>query len=378
VGRAWNHDLPMLTSVAAFAALVRALQPNAGGRWMAAAGAFLGIAVGTRLTFVPLIIPFVALTWMFRPSEGAGYRGTAIFLGAMSIALLPTIALFAADPHAFLFDNFTANGALNLRFRQVAKPENVILAKLLFPLKLILKFPSNLLLLVGFVVFGCWFPLRNGWRPAIRSPEVAAVLLVVPFALLGALLPTPSFRQYYCLIVPFLFLGIAFGTARFWNNPINETRLRWLLICALIVGFIELIPDLHGSGILTRPSRWEIWTIHQTGLEIRRRSGPGPVLTLAPIYPLEGGAGIYPAFCTGPFAWRITPFADAKEQTRYGLVNADALDAYLAVKPAAILTNVEKDALEKPLINYAHKNQYRKTLLPDGGILWLRPEAGGP
>jgi hypothetical protein len=65
-------------------------------------------------------------------------------------------------------------------------------------------------------------------------------------------------------------------------------------------------------------------------------------------------------------------------QTRYGLVNADVLDAYLAVKPAAILTNVEKDALEKPLINYAHKNQYRKTLLPDGGILWLRPEAGGP
>jgi hypothetical protein len=195
---------------------------------------------------------------------------------------------------------------------------------------------------------------------------------------LGALLPTPSYRQYYSLVVPFLFLGIAFGIARFWNTPANERRLIPLLVCALIVGFIELVPDLFGSGILARPDRWAIWTTHQSGLEIRRQAGPGRVLTLAPIYPLEGGAEIYPEFCTGPFSWRIASFAGEHDRARYGLVGADDLETYLAIKPAAILTRVEKDELEKPLVDYARKKQYRKTRLPDGGVLWLRPEAVAP
>jgi hypothetical protein len=40
------------------------------------------------------------------------------------------------------------------------------------------------------------------------------------------------------------------------------------------------------------------------------------VLTLAPLYALEGGAAIYPAFATGPFAWRVAPLLDPQNDAR--------------------------------------------------------------
>jgi hypothetical protein len=375
-GRAWNHDLPMLASVAAFAALLRGLQGEGSDKWIAAAGALLGVAVGTRLTFLPLIIPFVVLTWMFRPTETRSYRGTVIFLTTLSLALLPTLVLFAADPRAFCFDNFTINGALNLRFRHADVPEDSFLrAKLLFPWqKLLLRSPSNLLLVAGFGFFACWLPFRGGWRKVAGSPQSAAILLIIPFALLGALLPTPSYRQYYYLVVPFLFLGIAFGMAQFWQAGGRSNKMVWIFTAALLVSLIELVPDLHGSGVLAPPNRWAVWTVHKIGREIRQRAGPGPVLTLAPIYPLEGGAGIYQEFCTGPFAWRLSQFAEEKDQARYKLIDPDQLDRYLTRKPTAILTGVEKkSSLEKPFVEYARRNRYSKTSLPGGEVLWLPP-----
>ena len=42
--------------------------------------------------------------------------------------------------------------------------------------------------------------------------------------------------------------------------------------------------------------------VHARGVEIARAANHGRVLTLAPIFPLEGGADIYPELATGPFA----------------------------------------------------------------------------
>lgn len=375
-GRAWNHDLPMLASVAAFATLLRAVQPDGSRRWMAASGAFLGVAIGTRLTFLPLVVPFVALTVVFRPIGSPRHRGVVIFFAAFAFSLLPTIALFAANPKNFLFYNLVSNGQLNLLFRRSAEPNNISLGeKLLFPLRLILRSPANLLFVIGFGVFAGWFPFREGWRSVLRFPEATAILVIVPFAILGALIPTPSYRQYYYQVVPFLLLGTAFGIARFWTAPALRAKLFRLLTLVLAASLLEVIPDLHQSGVLTRPDRWDVWEVHKTGLEIRSKVGAGPVLTLSPLYPLEGGAGIYKEFCTGPFAWRIAPFAEEKNAARFDLVSADNLDEFLRDKmPPAILTRVEKRALEKPFVDYARSNKYRKVTLANGGVLWLRRE----
>ena len=184
-GRAWNHDLAILASVAAFAALLRALRPASAAKWLAVSGALLGLAIGTRLTFLPLVAPFVGLTLMFPTAETSRLRGAMFFLAALTLALLPTIILWVAGPQKFFFDNFLVNGPLNLRFRHAEVPdENFLQAKLLFPFKrLLVRSPSNLLLGVGFGIFACWFPSRAGWHKLLHTPESAAVRNCSPLSL---------------------------------------------------------------------------------------------------------------------------------------------------------------------------------------------------
>lgn len=372
-GRAWNHDLPMLTSVAALAMLLRGVEPNGARGWMPASGAMLAIAAGTRLTFLPLVVPFLALTLIFKAPGSAPYHRALVFLIAFTVALLPTLTLFAVGPKAFLFDNFTCNGLLNLRFRQSRNPHALIWNKLLFPFEQ-LRSPATLLVVLGFALFACWCPLRNGWRNALRSPKTAAWLLIVPFALIGAFLPSPSYLQYYYAPIPFLVLGAAYGIARCWPAPGDHVKILRLLAAVLAISFLEFLPDLRGSNPFAGIGQWPVWSIHRVGLEIRKKTGARSVLTLAPIYPLEGGASIYPQFCTGPFAWRIAPFAKSEDRERYGLVGAQNLDAFLAARPAAILTNYENATLEGPIKTYAERNDHTRSMLSDErGVLWLPP-----
>lgn len=372
-GRAWNHDLPMLASVAALVAFFQALKPNGRRGWMTASGALLGLAAGTRLTFLPLVVPFLVLTLMFR-RPNARFRGTIIFLVAFTLAMLPTLVLFATAPRVFLFDNLTCNGTLNLRFRELKNPDGMIASKLLFPFKQ-LKSPATLLLVASFGFFGCWCPLRKGWRNAFRSPEISAWLLLVPFALLGAFLPTPSYRQYYYEPVPFLLLGATYGIARFWNRSADQVKIFRTLAAVLVVSLLELLPALWRANVFAGIDRWPVWSIHRVGLEMRNRARPGPVLTLSPIYPLEGGATIYPQFCTGPFAWRIAPFVPGEDKRRYGLVDRRELEAFFLERPAAILTGYDSGTLEQPLKDYARENHYLMTVLSDReGELWSRSD----
>jgi hypothetical protein len=372
IGRAWNHDLAMLAAVAAFAAFLRAARGDGNSKWIAVSGLLLGVAVGTRLTYLPLVLPFAVLTVIYRPKGAAGLRSVSIFCGALLIALAPTLLLFWATPAQFLFDNFSANGPVNLLFRQAQAPENVTLAKkLFFPLRMLFRSPFYLALAVTFVVYGCWFPLRRGWRATLASPAITGILLIVPFALVAAMVPTPSFRQYYYILMPFLVLGAVFGIAHAapkWNR----TSARAVLII-LSVGAIEFIVDLHQSALWRPPSRWPVWDVHQTGVEIRRHVESGRVLTLAPILPLEGGLAIYEEFCTGSFAWRLAPFVQEADRVRFRLPDPANLDAHLREPPAAIVTR--ERAVEEPLIEYARRHRYSPMRLRNGADLWLWPDA---
>lgn len=374
VGRAWNHDLAMLAAVAAFAAFLRAARGERTTKWIAASGLLLGIAVGTRLTYLPLVLPFAVLTVLYAPKDAARLRSLLSFCGALLIALAPTLLLFWATPAQFLFDNFSANGPVNLLFRQAQMPENVTLAKkLFFPLRMLLRSPFYLALAVTFFVYGCWLPLRRGWRATLASPAITGILLILPFTVLAAVVPTPSYRQYYYIVMPFLVLGAVFGVAHAaprWNRTLAR-----VVLAILSVGAIEFIFDLHQSALWKPPSRWPVWDVHQTGVEIRRHVESGRVLTLAPILPLEGRLAIYEEFCTGSFAWRLAPFVEEADRVRFRLPDPSNLDAHLREPPAAIVTGVERRVLEEPLVEYARRHQYSRMRLRNGADLWLRPDA---
>ncbi|HEY0369543.1 MAG TPA: hypothetical protein VGC85_08105, partial [Chthoniobacterales bacterium] len=373
-GRAWNHDLPILCSFVSFLALMRGLQPGGRPRWIAASGALLGLALGTRLTFVPLLLPLCLLTFMFSPPEVGKARRLVLLLGSCALVMLPTILLFAATPGTFLFDNVTMNGSLNRRYRLARHPkEYLLMAKLFVPLRLLLRRPSSLLLAIAFYVFAWRLPSRA--NQVFQNANTAAYLVIVPFGIAGAMLPSPSHEQYYGMVIPFVVLGTAAGMAQAWKQ--GSSRLVMRFVTAIIaIGLIETVIELHRSGISTPRRQWAVWTKHEIGREVSRFAGNGRILTLAPIYPLEGGAGIYKEFCTGPFAWRVSTYADEKDQLRYKLPTPDRLESFLGEKPAGILTDTGESArLERPLVEYARNNGYTPTKLANALTLWLPPRS---
>ncbi|MDQ6624267.1 MAG: hypothetical protein M3Y86_12400, partial [Verrucomicrobiota bacterium] len=212
-GRAWNHDLAMLSCLAALACLFRSKRATAGGRCLFLSGALLGVAVGTRLTFLPFFAPFLILSAIFAGTAKISFRDALFFSAAFAIALLPTLVLCAAAPRAFLFDNFYSNGPLNIHFREATKPRNFLFDKLFFPIQQ-LKSPNTVAVVVAFGYFACWVPFREGWRHLARSPEILAWLLLAPVALVAGLAPTPSYHQYFYPLIPLMILGGAYGMAR--------------------------------------------------------------------------------------------------------------------------------------------------------------------
>ena len=102
----------------------------------------------------------------------------------------------------------------------------------------------------------------------------------------------------------------------------------------------------------------------------------GKVLTLAPLFPLEGGLEVYTEFATGPFAWRRAHLIPEQMRRKLGIVSEAELAALLdAEPPAAVLAGYEnRFGLEEPLIEYAESSGYRAVELKHGGTLWVAPE----
>lgn len=373
-GRAWNHDLAVLAVVAAFLAFLQAgKSERRPWLWIAACGGLVGLATGTRLSFAPLVAPFAFATLLFPVRERKRILGLTSYGLGVAGALLPVALLFWAAPREFIFDNFTCNGAVNLLFREQTVPGEIAFwNKLSFPFQFFLRSPSDILLIAGFIFFAVrpwWRSGLSGWR---NDREISLLLLILPFLFIGSWAPMPSYRQYYYPFVPFLLLGNVIGLAR--ERPFRPRTLQ-LLALTLIVSLFETTSALTSSLGIFRPSTWPVFSVHKKAEAIAALLPRGRVLTLAPLFPLEAGRQIYPQFATGPFAWRTAALVDPQHRARYGLVAPADLERLLAAEPpAAILTGVEHQDLEWPLIDYARSHGYVSHSLPDRGTLWLPPK----
>ncbi len=372
-GRAWNHDLAVLASVAAFLAFLRAPHSSRPMIWIAVCGGLVGLSLGTRLSFAPLIVPFALGTLLFPiPGRSRLLCLTSYGVG-LALALLPMGLLFLQAPSQFLFDNFTYNGAINRLYRENTVPREIaFLNKLSFPFQEVLKSPSDLAIVAGFGYFALRPWWRSGWRRYQANPAVTLLLLLLPFLFIGSWAPTPSYRQYYYPFVPFLLLGNIHGMARE-----RTFRVGWLLAAVAAESLVQTLLAMPPESVTLHPSKWPVFAAHEEGLKIKRFAPQGRLLTLGPILPLEGGADIYRDFASGPFAWRTATFLDAQQRARYGLVAPTDLEAFLQQKPpAGILTGTEHGKLEQPLKDYARAHHYLPRRINERHIFWSPAKPG--
>jgi hypothetical protein len=195
-------------------------------------------------------------------------------------------------------------------------------------------------------------------------------MLLVAMLFIGALAPTPVFTQYF--FTPAVFTVLASMAAISAAIQTDLHRRQWSR-ALFSLAVVSLPAVLIGYRDVVRIGFWKQWVpmqVHEQGVSDASIAGRGPVLTLAPIFPLEGGARIYPELATGPFAWRVGPFVDESVEARVKTWDPDNLDRMLSNRPPTlVLVGREKD-LDVPLIGYAMQHEIPVIDRPD------RPLAG--
>jgi hypothetical protein len=303
--------------------------------------------------------------------------------------LLPVAVLFALSPGGFVFGNIVYP-QLNTVYREVLGQQEAMGfgGKMEYFVETIAMDWQSLMLYLPFggISLGALanrrFRARLTWRGCFYG--VMAV-----FLLAGAFAPTPSWSHYF--YAPFPFVVLTLGVALIsWEAARRQPR--WLLaaLVPLAAGLAMYGPqDLAHLRSLTQPDTWVTVRAHRIGEVLANRLPEGPVLTLAPVFPLEGGLEIYPAFATGPFTWRTAHLLSLEKQRQYGVISEETLQPYLAANPpAAILTGFEQDTagfvpgepggLETPFIDYALQYGYQAIELDalvtgDELLLWVPP-----
>jgi hypothetical protein len=374
-GRAWNHEAVVLLALLAFLAHCRGMKTGS-VKHICFSGALVGLAVGIRLTFAPAILGFLLVLFIYSRQPK---RSLLFFISGLLVALLPSILLFAIAPEQFVFGNLGYSVSLNRAYWQEMGrgTEMTIQSKILYFVQLVSS-PDSLpvSLLFAFLLFS-----RN-WLKVFADPdhriEFPFILILLPFLLVGSFAPGLSFYyEYFYAPLTFTVIGLVYAMASFADKKVWSILSLGLFTLAVVGSAIYGLPVYRNSTTALSLQNWVPLNLHKTGRELAGHIGIGKVLTLFPVYPLEGGAEIYESLVTGSFAWRTGHLLSETEREKFRVMCESNLLQFLrAEKPEGILVVFEtalEHELEKPLENYAIENRFKPVQLRNGSILYVSP-----
>jgi hypothetical protein len=398
-GIAWNHDFPTLLTFLAFLTLDRtqtlASRPLKTGALLPLSGLLLGLATTSRLTFAPAAAAFVLIIVFDRdrPLRLRFALASLWFLGFI-IAWIPTFYVAAQAPYNTLWGTFIYP-RYNTAFHVGHGAARIsILEKIWFFISNLVKLPANgaLMIAAAIVVFPfvCHGLLASrafrGSRLACKPWHAQSVLpcnrpllglcLLILFLLIGSYVPSPVFKQYLYAPMPFMVLAWLWTISP--DSPIKDAALsRKLLVVVAVISFAFGFFQYLSLPNLFTYAAWVPVRIHERGLHLRQSTGAGPVLTFAPLIPLEGGQTIFPELSTGMYAYRATQGLPADQIARLRIAREAELLAIINAQKPPMLLGVAPD-FEAPLIRAAAQLGYATEQIPDAGVILIPPNISAP
>ncbi len=298
-------------------------------------GLLLGLAVDTRLFFLAVVPVFLLVLRCDEESkpETRLRRQGWLLLGVV-IGLLPNLWFLAVSPDTYVFNNIgyhamrTGGGVLGF-----------LEQKLLIVLELIgaWKAWGHVSLQLPILLFANCYYLLLAWRLGKRLSfafYIAAVLSVI------SLLPTPTFVQYFCVVVPFLIVnGLLVIHWLDEATSVGIARDGLKLLAALIVVIYVLVAPIGINQFLAPPApdpltgerggEWDIETNRIIAAQIDACTDPGePVMTWWPGYLLESGASIFPKM-ENHFGLRVANRLTSRQLDRYHIISEPEIEAHL-------------------------------------------------
>ena len=389
-GKTWNHEVPTMFLMVAFVCQIGALIRNS-LLLSCLSGFLVSLAVGTRLTILPAVIPFAASFFLLsQVTVRRRLQLFAVFGLAGVVGAAPSLFSFFTQRDAFLFCNLECP---RLRLADIGDSRAADNAtwwrKLRYFVKEIVllgqkdgEFRGSLVLFLAFSFSSVplvwrWFRERTsgGMFESARLPALLSAALV-PFLALGCALLTRYQYQHWFVVIPFVTLAVveALPFVAAGHKAWRPWALSLLAVASVIMNGRAYVDPLDH---VFEPSEWYGIRLHDYAATIKADLPAGKVLTLAPSYPIEAGLPTYPEFAIGPFAWRLAHLVDPETRKRFHVIAPADLEEFLQKDPpAAILTGVEEEDLEAPLIDYAKAHGYRQVPLKKRRDVWIRPLPG--
>jgi hypothetical protein len=263
------------------------------------AGVLAGLAVDTRLVFA-IALPALAF---------AARSRLAPFLGGLVLGLAPSIVLFALAPHQFVFDNLryhgekTTHGLVGDPGQKARTAANLVgfgetdhAVGLQFALLLVLA-------------------LAALWLARRRLPLAAGVGAMLAA---GCFLPTPTYVQYFCVVVPFMALTVAEG--------ISAGRAAAALLVPYGVAAGLAFAHVVDTAPLLKPS---VASVDRVSRAVDRRSRPGErVLASWPGYLFPTHARAIPGY-TNHFAPAAAAHVSPSEARRAHVLSEAQLERFI-------------------------------------------------
>jgi hypothetical protein len=193
--------------------------------------------------------------------------------------------------------------------------------------------------------------------------------------LVAGFVPSPMYRQYAYAATPFMLLGVVRCLSSV-QDLAQRITLQQVLAGCLLVTFGFGVVEYDGITRLPFIHRWIPVQVHETGVALASHIKSGQVLTLEPIYPLEGGEPIYKEFATGRFGVRAAEYLTESQEDQLKMPDSQDIDEMFSAKrpPTAVLIVGTNETLDQEFIRDVQTHGYKPVTLSSSITLWLWQE----
>jgi len=349
-GFAWNHNFVIFSAALSYW-ILQSTDFTKETKYLriAAISALLTLGTCMRITtgFVQLLF-FIFL--LARPAESAKQKIKNIlpFLITAGIILIWPLYVIASAPRAFYLNLFSIPVLNSHWLHKVG-----IFYWKFEMLSYFFTIPASYLviLIAIYLSAALLFTHRQQTISSVATAMPAVLVAITFFSI--AFIPLTIWPQYFA--APFFFLIISFAYPLLHLRQLVSDKA--FGIAAVLITACVMITITSHLMVFTRlpclfsPQKWTPIQTHKTSMDISEKvKYPKLVLTLAPLYAIEGGCNIYPEFSAGPFVYRIANVLSPAERQITHTAGSEMLDELVKDRPpSALIVGLEYLPLDMPL-----------------------------
>jgi hypothetical protein len=379
-GYAWNHDVVILCVILSLWLFVSCDSARQSGPWrLAAIGALLTLASCMRITAVLVQVLFLCFL-LGRPASSVRQRlrNTVPFLIGTAMMLVWPVFVIVQAWRPFLLNLVRIPVLYGEWLRAIGMVHNK--PKLIVSC---LAEPGYLMVIVTAIFVYALVAWQHRKVTMLNGRNVLlTVLLVVTFFVI-AFIPPTMWKQYLAMPVPFLIVSLAYPLLYLRSAAGNTAARRHfriagaLTVVCVIVAVVSHPVVLYRTPVLLVPESWVPVRVHRISEDIFELSGEEKrVLTLAPLFALEGGCTVYPELSAGSIVYRIADSLSPAERALAHTAGPETLGPLVESEPpSAVVLGVEMDFLEASLFDLAvrpEEQEWEKRVYADGPVVYFR------